>query len=490
MNDLAHAFEDASDFYIHYNKINIGSRSNRSNLTQTFAQQKKLVVAQVKSDYMKYFNANLSNSSIQIMAAAMDLSQEEFLTVLNNDLTNKLQHELSIDKLEKLHTIVKNGDINKFLQDAVKNENVQALSEALKVIAQALNLLDKDKGGLGAILLQATNSAKSFPQVGINLSKLLESYKISNNYRLIRRQSLEAAVRQLQNLATVLREGSFKTSKSKLSAKGLSTLLLNGIISTQIAQGLAFSASGKAGYLLHKAIIQAVGTSQVKVSSDYETAITITGKTDVKASNVNLSLQGYDSGSSGGGILIDLGISSKFYTGQNFNSNLTKPKGTYGSGSGGTLGEAIHAIWGDTIDRYLAYNFFTHEMYKSEFNDLIATRQILRLFATAGSESDFAQFMLVNGRIVSVWDIVRYAISSDLSLSRSQGGDQGIILTIPNRSNIYAANQYNKIDQPKENNTIASWNRSRKVNAVINNARIYAELHLNKLIAAIGNIYS
>jgi len=90
-------------------------------------------------------------------------------------------------------------------------------------------------------------------------------------------------------------------------------------------------------------------------------------------------------------------------------------------------------------------------MYQPEFNDLIATRQILRLFATAGSESDFAQFMLVNGRIVSIWSIVQYVISSNLSLSASQDGGktQGIVLSIPDRPKIYAANAYNRLDEPK-----------------------------------------
>ncbi len=48
MNDLAHVFEDAGDFYIHYNKIHIGLKGNRSSLTSTFAEQKKIVVAQLK----------------------------------------------------------------------------------------------------------------------------------------------------------------------------------------------------------------------------------------------------------------------------------------------------------------------------------------------------------------------------------------------------------------------------------------------------------
>jgi hypothetical protein len=82
-------------------------------------------------------------------------------------------------------------------------------------------------------------------------------------------------------------------------------------------------------------------------------------------------------------------------------------------------------------------------MYQSELNDLIATRQIIRLFSSAGTESDFVNFMLLNGKIISVWDIVKYAISSDLSVSKSQkGAKAGIVLTIPNRRKIVEANSY------------------------------------------------
>ena len=493
-NDLTTTLEDAGDFYIHYNKINIGNRNNgNKNLTRSFFDQKKIIATQVKKQYSKYFIANISNNTVQRFGEILDLTDEDFLTKLNNHLTKKLQNQLSVDKLSKLHSIVKDGNINSFLKQAVKNDSVNDLSKAFDIISQALNLLDKDNGGLGAVLLQSTKSANSLKQVGVNLSRLLEQYenKISKDYRLIRKQSLEAAVNQLRNLSSALYNGSFVSSGNKLSAEGLSTLLLNGLISTQIAQGLAFITSGKAGNLLYKSIVQAVGTKAVQVKSNYNKEIKITGKTDIKAKGVNVSLNGFDNGQIGGGITMNIGISSKFYTGQSFNTNLQKPVGVYGSGSGGTLKQALCAIWDNPSDRYLVYNFFTHEMYQPEFNDLIATRQILRLFATAGSESDFAQFMLVNGRIVSIWSIVQYVISSNLSLSASQDGGktQGIVLSIPDRPKIYAANAYNRLDEPKQTKTMAAWTRSRKVNSQINNARIYAELHLKNLISSVGNIY-
>lgn len=485
MDDLNTAFQNANDFYIHYNKINIGNKVNKTSLSQSFAQQKQIIATQVKSQYIKLFDANINNEkSIHALAAAMDLTQQDFLTMLNNQLVNKLQKQISIDKLQTLYTGVKSGDINKYLNNAVQHQSIEDLRKAFEGLSQALSLLDNKTNGLGALLLNSTNNAFSFSDVGVNLSKELEKYKVNNNYRLIRRQSLQAAKKQLQNLAYVLQTGTFKTG-GDLTARGLSTLLLNGLISTQIAEGLAFSASGKAGSLLYKTILEAVGTQNVEVKSDSSQSIKITGKTDVRAKGVQISLQGVDQGDSSGSIKLNIGISSKFYTGQGFNEKLEEPKGIYGSGSGGTLGQAIMAIWGDPIDRYLVYNYFPHEMYQTQLNDLIATRQIIRLFASAGSESDFANFMLVNGRIVSIWEIVKYAISSNLGLSKSLGGEQnqGIILSIPGRVDIKEANVF----EPRDKNEfpiVQAWKRSRKVNSVINSTRIYAELHLKNLMAA------
>ena len=75
MDDLNTAFQNANDFYIHYNKINIGNKVNKTSLSQSFAQQKQIIATQIKSQYIKLFDANINNEkSIHALAAAMDLT--------------------------------------------------------------------------------------------------------------------------------------------------------------------------------------------------------------------------------------------------------------------------------------------------------------------------------------------------------------------------------------------------------------------------------
>lgn len=499
MNDLQTAIEDAGIYYIHFNKMNVGSRTNG---TLNFQHLRENVRSQLQGQYKEYFRANVDKKSLEVFDKAIGLNENEFLSQLNNALVKNLQQNLAVSKLQRLHNIVNGGniDITGNLQAAIDNRNstegVQALNSVLEIISKALNLLQSGNDSLGAILLIAVNggtfngielpAANSLSTVGINLGTLLEEYSINNNFRLVRRQALQGAKNQLLNLASALTTGAFK-SGSQLTPKGLSTLLFNGIVSTQIAEGLAFIMGGKAGSVLHNAVIQAVGTQNVSVIDEFEDECKITGKTDIQANHVKFSIDTLDTGD--GGILdFKLGISSKFYKGQKFNDlQKTSFSGTYGSGSGGTLKEALSNIFNGSSQRYLAYNYITHDMYVEQMNDLIATRQLIRLFASAGSASDFAQFMIVNGQVVSIWSLIEYALSNNLGLSRSMDGakSQAIVLSIPDRPKIAAANKYDILDKPGETPIIASWNRSRKVNAAIDSARIKAELHLNKLFNAI-----
>ena len=485
--NLSHTFEYANDFYIHYNKMNIGLKGNRNILTKTYAEQKKQVSLNLVNQYKNLFNNTLKRSTVQTLGKVMDITEDQFLTIANKYIEEKLQKQLRIDKLESLHQIVVGGNLSNLLSKAVDKKNMEALNEAFEIVVKAINLIDSDNNSLGAILLDSLNGATNFSEIGKNLSNKLKQYSIKNKMKLIRKQSLESIKNQLENLAYVLQTGKFKSTGADLTAKGLSTLLVNNIISTNIAEGLAFSMNNKAGNLLYKTIAQSTGTKQVKVNSDNQDEIKITGKTDVQIKNVNTHIS-IDDNKDSVDINIDLYFSSKFYTGQGFNSTLQDVKGSYGSGSGGSLAQAIQLIWGDAIDRYLVYNYVTHDIDVYQINDLIATRQIIRLFASAGQQ-DFSHFMLLNGKIVSIWSIIQYAISSNLFLSKSQNGaaSQGIVISIPDRKKIHQTNIYREIGNG-QTKTTAAWKRSHDINQVIRSSTIFAKIHLKNLAAAYNKI--
>ena len=76
--------------------------------------------------------------------------------------------------------------------------------------------------------------------------------------------------------------------------------------------------------------------------------------------------------------------------------------------------------------RYLAINTIGHghsewSIAQQALNEVLLTRQIVRLFSSRGGSSDFAQFMFVNGRIVPIYEIIMSTLE-DISLSSSLGG--------------------------------------------------------------------
>lgn len=479
MSSLSY-MDEASNYYIHLHKRNIGTRAPGEVID--FQKQKELVANQLKSNYVSLLKDNFNSQIPEGLGEALDTKEEEFITTLNNQLKNKLQKDLATDKLYQLHNYA--GDLQKAINSSFNKDKLKDFSDALDVIAKCVSLMD---GGdaLGAILLNAKKHSKNSKALGKALNKELKTFEVNNNLSTFSKESLISAKAQLDNLAFALNTGHFKSGGS-LSADGLTTLLLNGLVSTQIAEGLGFMIANETKEVLSNAIVESVGSKAI-LSGDifFNKGKKMYGKADILLKNVQMSLEG-----SGQEINLNLGVSSKFYKSQGFRTSKggkvkSNKQGTFHSGSGWTLGAALHTIFSGDKERYLAYNYMVHNLYTGEMNDVIATRQLLRLFSSIGVSEDFAMFMLVNGELVSIWDMVQYAVSNSLSLSqsRAKGSDQAIVLTIPDRLKIM---ENTKIEEKGLSPIDSVWKRSRLKNAQINKARIYAELRADKLAMAMS----
>ena len=479
-DNLKEAFEMSNIFYIHFHKKNIGTRANGASL-KDFNALKKQMALQVKAQYTDLYlkNMKVPKNATEALGAAMDLDKDGFITKIDNEIKKNLQNGLSVDKLQSLLYIRNNeggNSLNKCLRNAINEEDIQQLNEGLKILSECIKLLGgSNSAALAATLINAINENPSNRQeLGERLSSQLATWQVNNNLKTIKKESLISVHNQLQNLASVLYSGHFK-SGSKITGNGLVTLVSNGIISTSIAEGLAFSMRAEVDNLLHDTIIHSVGDKNSAVLYGGK-EIKMSGKADVSMSNVKVNLEGI-----GNQITLNLGISSKFYTGQSFIGADGVLTGSYSSGSGGTLGDALAAVFPGHKDRYLAYNYMAHGMHSDKMGDLILTRQLARLFATSGASKDFAQYMLINGRVISIWQLIQYAISNNLSGKNDQ---EGISLTISNQENFKS----NFLKTNRNMNSLeAAWARSKGQNNQINSAKIYAKLHLDNLARAMGS---
>ena len=78
--------------------------------------------------------------------------------------------------------------------------------------------------------------------------------------------------------------------------------------------------------------------------------------------------------------------------------------------------------------------------------DIILTRSIVYLASGRGAE-DFSQLLLLNGKVMSMWDIIQYAIGNDIGKSSSMlpnlnkgntqnNNNNGAYMSIPSRPDI------------------------------------------------------
>ena len=72
--------------------------------------------------------------------------------------------------------------------------------------------------------------------------------------------------------------------------------------------------------------------------------------------------------------------------------------------------------------------------------DLILTRQLVKLFSSRGGEDDFSQWMLVNGQVISIWQLImsteKFVGLSHSQIHQTNNQTQLVSLSLPNTVNI------------------------------------------------------
>lgn len=479
--------------YIHSHKDHIQQGANPKGVYEQYYNQAK---EQLRFQYNNLFKESLNikisnqNQTLDSLAKIMEIDEDGLIKILNQQLQEELQSSINVNKLQALHNNIKDVPFETIFKSILENKNsrkgVEEFNEILEIIEKCIKLIETGNESLGALISELRNNSNisNLKSLGTELHNQLEKYKIKNNYKTIKKETLKASVQQLENLAFALETGQFKSSKNKgLTEKGLVILLVNGLISTQFAEGIAFIGNevGKntANHnILTEVKAQRAGTKSVKQDFIEDSSLSkITGKTDILLPNVKIKFQVGQTGKETAMLIFDIGISSKFYKNNSFN-DIKKDKaiGTISSGSGGQLGIILSSILSNSEDfhKYLIYNHMSYETeYTDDLNAILATKSIIRLFSSAGSK-DFSHFLLINGKIIPVLSLVEYAIENKLTASLSQKDNtQAILISIPSRKDFVY-----KDKMPLEQ---SAWERSKEQKRKIDYATFKAELRLSKL---------
>lgn len=460
----------------------MAQRGVNINLQEEYNIQKNQIKMKTLSEYKNLLNSSIKESGITALSQALEINEEDFIKELNNSMKDKIQEVVDDSRLKDLYEKTNSVNVTSLLKQALDGNNLQKINEVFKMIDQALSLLGPAGEEIGAAVLLSLNNAKNIKQIGKNLQNAVHKYAIEKQGSTLTEQSLIRSSKLLENLGYAFQHGKFKSNNSDITARGLAYLINQNIISQSLAESLAFCSSGKARSVLSKEI-KNTGMDVISTKDDEEYGYNaFFGKTDVKASNVQIHLETKEN-SNGVNFEMEIGFSSKFYLGQGFNSTLNKNVGIYNAGSGGTLSQAIKDIWGAPEQRYIIYNWIVHKQQQNvrQVKNLLLMREIIRLFSSAGKQ-DFSNFIILNGRVLSIWDLIQYVFDHDLL-----SGDQGIALKINHEEEISKENKYIEVDPSNKalrTPMLAAWQRSRNINTKFDYAKIQAKIHLKNLMAS------
>lgn len=491
-------YSDTTDYYIHKHLQNIGRASegqplDDAELYARFAAHKQQALLASKTQYKDLMQNSISDNGLKLINAAFEEDGTSIMSEINEQMGIRLRESLNINKLQELMTIQKKAVSDSIGANLLSQDGtaaVRAFDNLLDGLAQAMKLLNSSEGDEIANALLAQKGYKrnvGIQKMGARLQKALATYTRASNGNTIEMQRVNQAVQSINSLAAAFQSG--QTSQGeKLTDKSIKNMI-DKVFSTGFAEGIASMISSSAQLSLDQALIRLTGseTTQIQITDPSGKPISFegtksAGKADIIAENVKISLE-TKNGVEGGEINIDIGISNKFYRTYGFSADGQSVKGlTISSGSGGTVKEAINSLFGSPLEKYLAYNTMAKGNQLPEatiaLNDLILTRQINRLFAARGGNIDFAQFILANGEIISIWELILYTerfvgLSSSMIQAQRKAGndvDQAIVLSIPNRPEIIKAGSLED-----------TYQRVRETNQAISKATIQAHLHIDKL---------
>ncbi len=472
-----------NSYYIHYHTQNIGKliNGNLDDLITIYNAQKQKASITSQDIYKSAFIGKINEDGINLLSSAMDLDEDEVFTTISNSIGDELQKTVDIDNLSSFMDIKRNinSNISNLLKP--KEEGLEAFNNILTSISQALELLnDPNASALAAALLDAINGRSGAFYMGNRLQQALNNFKANNNGKIVELKSLQTIITRLNNLAIAMKTKT--TVKGKTLTKDSIKRSIGNIINNDIAKGLSIMIDTSANVSADNEVIDAIkglpNVSFYNGTSQSKTIMTsgVSGKTDIKLSNIKMDIDA-KSNNDAGNISINVGINSKFYKNQPFPDLYKKGQGTYKSNSGGTLKEALINLFGSDITKnYYAYNTLAHgDILLNEDKELknaIMLRQFNKLFSIS---NELNQYMLLNGKIVSIWNLLNYAINNNIE------DTQALQLSISKNDMIISSANTWYGEKP---NYVNAMNRSRMANSIIDSSTIEATIHLNRISQA------
>lgn len=490
--------KEEAHYYIHKRKRDIGKAAQGNSMSDkdiasVFSRQKEQAGEAAKTFYKELFLANLKVSSpaMELLNNVFEEDKETIVKEIDKQVKEKLQSAINEKELKELMSSYQGAA--KVSKDLLSEPTkaAAAFNTLLQCFIDASNLVlgihGETLAGILSMYKKEGGPVTTLAEMGETLSYAVSGFVAQFPTIYTDKAKIVSVINALDRLATTFTTG--KTSKNKDVLTSNITNIVDSVFSSGFSEVVGSQLKAVAGLKIQEELSKIKGTDQVRVQkSDLKGASTelagrkAAGKTDILFPEVGVTIDKSEATPEGGHVKMNIGISNKFYRiygfpGANYNGQTLH----FSSGSGGSMKEALQTLFETDWQHYLAYNvlFQGSESLPAAtiaLQDILLTRQISRLFATRGGVKDFSQYVIVNGQVVSIWDLIMYAIDNNVGASTSMDkrGSQAVVLHIDGRKDIFSYSR-----------EINARKRVPGVNKAINKATVMATVRVEKLAEAI-----
>lgn len=461
-------------YYIHLHQKNIGrlkspgysdSQVSISTIAKDFADQKKNAQQAIQTQYKELFLANVVSQKDYSAINALLNKDNDNLDKINEALKKYFQEGLNSNIIQKLiqkqqNIVWDETEMTKALQEG--GESMKSFDSLLDNLAKAVKILDKNGKDIALILINAKNTQTTVEMGEYLYTALKEAERkifgtetdpktkkeVVKEAVTINKTRLQNAIDALIKISAKLRTGDksgkiveSKDKKNPITAQFLKDSINRNFFSTVLGESVAAGINNRAVTTSTVYVkntlknIQSTGKDTVHFissgpSGSYADGVKDDGapkqgKADVKFNNVELHLEQLFPNESYGTVKLNIGLSNKAY--KNLSLNAEKPTDSLVMGGSIKFNKILSMLTFNDRLKYLTYNVLAWSSDSAPkelkegaesitpaleaIQDVLFTRATLHIFAARG-KTDFANFMFVNGQLISMLDVVKAVINA------------------------------------------------------------------------------
>ena len=468
--DQVFGLDGKNYYYIHRHIAHF----EKDEAVAAFGQQKQEDYIKMKNRYKENYLASLQGVNPKAMEKLnLALSEDEVMSNLDEAILNVLNDEVSKS--------IEEFEIDKMLKSAYASLdnylNTQDLKELDALFAQITDAAELLRSNITEIT--AAIGQKAWVGGGRDLSKV--KMVLDQQIALFNGKNVRVAKKDMQSVLQ-----SLKLLVNGLDSKAVKKSALQGylknIFSTKVGERAVSKGVMKALQHFSQTIDETLaGADNIQVTNDLRQALADYGqnkttrfKTDNSFKGLSLELEDGES------FKIDLGISTKWYK----NVKQTDKSKVAITTENNFIHRVNQLLAGDQ-GRYYAYNALAlvnqDGTAYAALKAAIVARTLDYLISGFGAQGDFSQFIVINGKFYSIWQIV-------LAVQNFNNG-QGSSDMNPGKTDpiTISASGLSKIAKQTDDarkytpNEVEAYKRAKAQNVALNNLRLTGHFYPSRL---------